>query len=87
MNSKICKCLRCLWVSQEKRWKASQGFYPDKAGGLGSLQASREAKTQSVLHMGRSTGGMMRSKLAAAIWEEESNVNRDIYVQISTLCV
>ena len=87
MNSKICECLPYLWVSQEKRWKTSQGFSPDKAGGLGSVLASKEAKTQSVLHIGRITGSMMRSKLTVTIWEEESSNTRDVRVQISTLYV
>lgn len=49
------------------------------------MLGSRETETQRVLHMGRSTGGMMRSKSAVTIWEGESSVNRDIRVQISTL--
>lgn len=67
MNSKTCKCLRYLWVSQEKRWKTSQGFSPDKAGRLSRVLVSREAKTKSMLHVGRSTGSMLRSKLAVTI--------------------
>jgi len=33
MNSKTCNCLRYLWISQEKRWKTSQGFSPTKLEG------------------------------------------------------
>lgn len=51
------------------------------------MLVSRDAITQSMLQMGRSTGSMMRSKLAGIIREEKSSINRDISVQISALHV
>lgn len=51
------------------------------------MLASREAEMPSVLHVGRSTESVMRSKLAVTAGEEASSNNRDICVQISTLRV
>lgn len=42
---------------------------------------------QSMLQVGRSTGSVMRSKLAVNVWEEGRSTNRDILVQIPALSV